>query len=65
MPADLIDAVIAHLEGDQAVRSAFGDTWDQATGVGVPKFFSDLVAQVDAPWCLHIARNDAVLDPCG
>ncbi len=59
MPADLIDAVIAHLEGDQAVRSAFGDTWDQAAQTGVAKFFSDLVAQVDAPWCQIVEAGES------
>ena len=49
---NLIEAVIAQLEGNGAVTGLFGDTWNQATQSGTAKFFADLVDQVPAPYCL-------------
>ncbi len=56
---NLIEAVIAQLEGNSAVAGLFGDTWvaewsdaqNDAAG-NVAKFFADLVDQVPAPYCL-------------
>ena len=49
---DLIQAVIAQLEANSAIQTAFGDTWNQATQTGVAKFFADVVDQVPPPYCL-------------
>lgn len=49
---DLIQAVIAQLEGNAPLQSLFGDTWNQAAQTGVSKFFADLVDQVALPYCL-------------
>ncbi len=52
MPADLIDAVIAQLESDSNVTTAFGDTWNQVAQTGVAKFFTDMADQVDPPYAV-------------
>jgi hypothetical protein len=52
VPADLIDAVIAQLEQDVAVTTAFGDTWNQVLQTGTAKFFADLADQVPAPYAV-------------
>lgn len=48
----IAQAVIAHLEQDQAVQSLFGDTWNQAAQTGIAKFFTDISDQVQAPYCV-------------
>ena len=51
MALDLIDAVIAHLEANTSLTTAFGDTWNSAIQTGVAKFFGDIVDQVALPYC--------------
>ena len=48
----IAQAVIAHLETDQAVMALFGGAWNQAAQTGVAKLFTDLVDQVPAPYCV-------------
>ena len=52
MPLDLIDAVIANLESNPAVQSAFGDTWNETTQAGIPKFYADVADSVPLPSCV-------------
>ncbi len=52
MALDLIEAVIAQLESNSAVMTAFDSDWNQAAQTGTPKFFADLAEQVSSPWCV-------------
>jgi hypothetical protein len=55
---DLVAAVVAALEANATVTTAFQDTWNQSGQTGTAKFFTDVMDQVPIPGCVVTEPNE-------